>query len=143
MRMAALLLHQACEHLYQCVSWTLTLHGRRTHNLDELRAFAESRSERLKTVWPRSSRFERRCFAQLRRAYVDARYEASFPIAEREIAWAAERVSMLFRRVGNLCREHLAALRSSFVDEPFEGCQQGPAAGRLPAHGAALSRMSS
>jgi hypothetical protein len=25
--MAALLLHQACEHLYQCVLWSLTLHG--------------------------------------------------------------------------------------------------------------------
>lgn len=113
MRMAALLLHQACEHLYQCVSWTLTLHGRRTHNLDELRAFAESASERLKAIWPRTSRFEKRCFAQLRRAYVDARYAAAFPVANREIDWAAERVSILFRRVGNLCRGHLSVLQAS------------------------------
>ncbi len=47
MRMAALLLHQACEHLYQCLTWTLKLHGRRTHSLDELRGLAEAEHEKL------------------------------------------------------------------------------------------------
>lgn len=117
MRMAALLLHQACEHLYQCISWTLTLHGRRTHNLDELRAFAEGQCETLRSIWPRTCRFERRCFAQIRRAYVDARYEAAFPVSAREIEWILERLAMLYRRVGSLCRAHLSALRASSVDE--------------------------
>ena len=116
MRMAALLLHQACEHLYQCVSWTLTLHGRRTHNLDELRAFAEGQCETLRRIWPRVSRFERRCFAQIRRAYVDARYEAAFPVSTREIEWTLERATMLYRQVGRLCREHLSNLKSSATE---------------------------
>ena len=115
MRMAAFLLHQACEHLYQCVCWTLTLHGRRTHDLDELRAFAEGQCETLRSIWPRTCRFERRCFAQIRRAYVDARYEVAFPASEREIEWIMERLTMLYRRVGSLCRAHLSALRASSV----------------------------
>ncbi len=115
MRMAALLLHQACEHLYQCLTWTLKLHGRRTHSLDELRGLAEAEHERLRTIWPRTNRFERRCFAQIRRAYVEARYEASFPMTPREIGWAMERTIMLMRRVGSLCREYLSALQSSSI----------------------------
>ena len=115
MRMAALLLHQACEHLYQCVFWTVMLHGRRTHSLDELRGLAEGLDERLRSVWPRTSRFERRCFAQVRRAYVEARYEPSFPITAREIGWMMERVAMLYRRVGNFCRGHLSGLQASSV----------------------------
>jgi HEPN domain-containing protein len=54
--MAALLLHQACEHLYQCVLWSLTLHGPRTHALDELRESAEALDIRLREAWPRETR---------------------------------------------------------------------------------------
>ena len=40
--MAALLLHQACEHLYQCVLWTFAPHGGRSHALDELRVLGRA-----------------------------------------------------------------------------------------------------
>lgn len=119
LRMAAFLLHQTCEHLYQCVSWTLTLHGRRTHDLEELRAFAEEKREGLRGIWPRADRFERRCFALIRRAYVEARYEATFAVSANEIAWATERAAMLFRCVGSLCRDYLCTLRSSSVEEHY------------------------
>jgi HEPN domain-containing protein len=105
--MAAALLHQACEHLYQCVTWTLTLHGRRTHALDELRGLAETQDPRLCTIWPRTDRFERRCFARIRRAYVEARYAPSFTIRTDELAWAMERTVLLHGQVGQLCRERL------------------------------------
>lgn len=117
LRMAALLLHQTCEHLYQCMSWTFTLGGRRTHNLDELRALAEDKNDDLRTIWPRTNRFEKRCFALIRRAYTDARYETTFTVAHDEIAWALSRVTMLFSRVGALCREHLSVLQSVSVAE--------------------------
>ncbi|WP_459661647.1 HEPN domain-containing protein, partial [Novosphingobium sp. 11B] len=66
--MAALLLHQACEHSYQCLLWSLTLHGPRTHALDELRESAEMLVGSLREAWPRETPFERRAFGCIRRA---------------------------------------------------------------------------
>lgn len=107
--MAALLLHQACEHLYQCVSWSLTLHGPRTHALDELREAAEALDARLGGAWPRQSPFERRAFGCIRRAYVEVRYGHSYRITEQEMAWSMERAAVLHVLTSTLCRERLRA----------------------------------
>ncbi|WBO24496.1 HEPN domain-containing protein [Sphingomonas abietis] len=109
--MAALLLHQACEHLYQCVLYTVTLHGRRTHALHELRDLAEQRDNRLRAAWPGNTRFERRAFGCIRRAYVEARYGDHYRIAADELAWAIERVEALLMAVASICAEHLGALQ--------------------------------
>ena len=108
--MAALLLHQACEHFYQCVLWSLTLHGPRTHALDELREAAEALDARLCSAWPRESRFERRAFGCIRRAYVEARYGRSYRISPQELAWAFARVEILGERVACVCADYQAML---------------------------------
>jgi HEPN domain-containing protein len=108
--MASLLLHQACEHFYQCVLWSLTLHGPRTHALDELREAAEALDARLCSAWPRKSRFERRAFGCIRRAYVEARYGRSYRISPQELAWAFMRVEILAERVACVCADHQALL---------------------------------
>ncbi|MBO9581121.1 MAG: HEPN domain-containing protein [Sphingobium sp.] len=108
--MAALMLHQACERLYHCVLWTLTLHSRRTHALDELRDFAEQQDERLRDIWTGETRFERRVFSRIRRAYVEARYSDHFRITADELTWALGRVDVLARRVIWVCADHLASL---------------------------------
>jgi len=105
--MAALLLHQACEHLYQCLLRSLTLHGPRTHALDELRQAAEAVAPCLRSVWPRTSRFERRAFGCIRRAYVEVRYGHGYRISSEELAWAMERVAMLQRLVRDVCVKRL------------------------------------
>ena len=105
--MAALLLHQACEHLYQCVLWTITLHGPRTHALDELRERAEALEPSLSIAWPRATPFERRVFGCIRRAYVEVRYDHSYRIGSDELAWAMERVVLLHDLTERLCRERL------------------------------------
>lgn len=119
--MAALLLHQACEHLYQCVLWTFTLHGRRSHALDELRALAEQQDARLVDAWPRATRSERRCFARLRRAYVEARYSAHYRIDAAEVAWVAERVELLRELVERVCGERCGPSTTA----PDRGGQHG------------------
>ncbi|QDC36025.1 HEPN domain-containing protein [Sphingobium fuliginis] len=108
--MAALLLHQACEHFYQCVLWSITLHGPRTHALDELREAAEALDARLCSAWPRVSRFERRAFGCIRRAYVEARYGRSYRISPQELAWAFARVEILAERAACVCADHQASL---------------------------------
>ena len=105
--MAALLLHQACEHLYQCIVWTITLHGPRTHALDQLRERAEGLDARLSIAWPRATPFERRAFGCIRRAYIEVRYGRSYRIGSDELAWAMERVALLYSLTERFCRERL------------------------------------
>ena len=101
--MSALLLHQACEHLYQCILWTLKLHGPRTHALDELRELAEALDTQLVEAWPRDTPFERRTFSCIRRAYVEARYGERYRIGDDELAWAMERITTLHALVARIC----------------------------------------
>ncbi|WP_263588873.1 DNA-binding protein [Sphingopyxis sp. GC21] len=106
--MAALQLHQACELFYSCVSWSLTLYGLRTHELDDLRRAAEVLDERLFAAWPRTTYFERRAYNCIRRAYLEARYGHNYRITRSELEWAFERVVVLSQLVGEVCRARLA-----------------------------------
>lgn len=114
--MAALLLHQACEHFYQCIMWSLTLHGRRTHALDELREVAEAQDERLCSAWPRNTPFERHAFSCIRRAYIEVRYGRNYRISSEELFWAMERAVQLKQLVQIVCRERLDAIPSEDVE---------------------------
>lgn len=111
--MAALMLHQACEHFYLCVVRSISLHAPRTHALDELREAAEALDPRLSSAWPRDSRFERRAFGCIRRAYVEARYGRSYRISDEELAWAFAQVEILQERVASACADHQASLAVS------------------------------
>ncbi|SHM72704.1 HEPN domain-containing protein [Sphingobium sp. YR657] len=110
MRMAALLLHQSCEHLYQSILWSFTLHGPRTHALDELREAAESLAPNLRAAWPREDRHQRRAFGCIRRAYVEARYKRSYRITPAELVWALERGEALKQLTAQSWRDHYASL---------------------------------
>jgi HEPN domain-containing protein len=110
MRMAALLLHQACEHLYQSILWSFTLHGPRTHALDELREAAEGLAPDLHAAWPREDRHQRRAFGCIRRAYVEARYERSYRIMPAELVWALERGEALKQLTAQSWRDHDASI---------------------------------
>ena len=111
--MAALLLHQACEHFYLSVLWSISLHAPRTHALDELREAAEALDPRLCSAWPRDSRFERRAFGCIRRAYVEARYGRSYRISGEELSWAFARAEILQDRAASACADHQASLAAS------------------------------
>jgi len=95
LREAAFQYHQAAERLYHCALLVLSLHSPKSHRLSLLRAQAEALAPSLIEAWPRSSRFERRAFELLRRAYVEARYSPHFRVSEEELAWIADRVEVL------------------------------------------------
>jgi hypothetical protein len=61
-------------------------------------------------AWPRGSRFEKRCWELLRRAYVEARFSKHYAITAEELAWLAERISDLQGRVERACRAYLATI---------------------------------
>ena len=88
---AAFLLHQAAEHLYNCLILTLTLYTPKSHNLVRLRNLAEPLDPRLTDIWPTDTKFQKRCFELLRGAYIKARYSEhyriSLPTSERTHQW--------------------------------------------------------
>jgi len=70
----------------------------------------EAFEPRLKEVWPRTTKFERRCYELLREAYVKARYSRDYRISDEQLAWLASRVELLQRLVRELCEVRIADL---------------------------------
>ena len=109
-KVAAFQLHQATERFYHCLFLVRTLYSPKTHNLNQLRQLAEDIEPRLKGIWPRETKFERRCYELLREAYVKARYSRHYRISPEQLEWLAERVELLQRTVRELCEERISSL---------------------------------
>jgi predicted nucleotidyltransferase/HEPN domain-containing protein len=107
---AAFQLHQATERFYHCLFLVRTLYSPKTHNLNQLRQLAESLEPRLKEVWPRTTKFERRCYELLRDAYVKARYSRQYRISDEQLAWLSSRVELLQSLVRELCEARISEL---------------------------------
>jgi predicted nucleotidyltransferase/HEPN domain-containing protein len=107
---AAFQLHQATERFYHCLFLVRTLYSPKTHNLNQLRQLAEAMEPRLKEVWPRSTKFERRCYELLREAYVKARYSRHYRISGEQLSWLSERVGLLQQIVRELCEARITEL---------------------------------
>ncbi|EYR82469.1 HEPN domain-containing protein [Shinella sp. DD12] len=105
---AAFDLHQTVERLYHCVLTVLTLYSPKSHKLTFLRSQAERIAPQLIEVWPRDTRFAKRCFTRLDRAYVGARYSPAYEITSEELAWLVDRVKALQETVAAICAERLA-----------------------------------
>ena len=105
---AAFDLHQTAERLYHCVLLTLTLYSPKSHKLNFLRAQAEPLVHELIAVWPRDTKFARRCFELLQQAYVNARYSPHYKITPEELDWLADRVLLLQKTVRDVCERRLA-----------------------------------
>ena len=109
-KVAAFELHQAAERFYHCVLLTETLYSTKSHNLNFLRGQAERVAPELIPAWPRGSRFEKRCWELLKRAYVEARFSKHYAVTAEELAWLSERIEDLQARVEAACMEYLAAI---------------------------------
>lgn len=105
---AAFFLHQTIERLYHCVLQVITLYSPKSHRLSVLRSHAERVEPRLVEAWPRGKKFDRRCFNNIDRAYVEARYSAKYSIADEELAWVVQQVILLESIVRAVCMERLA-----------------------------------
>lgn len=114
---AAFELHQAAEHLYNCALLVLTLYTPKSHNLVRLRNLAEPLDPRLATIWPTTSKFEKRCFELLRAAYIKSRYSRHYKITPEELDWLGERVSALKAAVEAVSKERLAELEMRVAAE--------------------------
>lgn len=104
-------LHQAAERFYHCALLTMTLYSTKSHNLNFLRGQAERVAPELIPAWPRGSRFEKRCWELLRRAYVEARFSKNYAITAQELDWLAARIGDLQTRVEQTCRAYLETIK--------------------------------
>ena len=80
------------------------------HNLNFLRAQAERVAPELIPAWPRGTRFEKRSWELLRRAYVEARFSSEYAITPEELAWLVERVADLQARVERSAQAYLSSI---------------------------------
>jgi uncharacterized protein len=108
---AAFNLHQATERAYICFLLVRTLYFPRSHNIKFLRSLAEGNEPRLIEAWPRATREERRRFEQLKRAYVEARYSASYEISEADLSALSASVHRLRDLVSTVSAERIDVLR--------------------------------
>ncbi len=104
---AAFLLHQAAERFYHCILLILALYSPKSHKLTFLRSHAERIAPQLIAVWPRDTKFAKRCFTRLDRAYIDARYSQHYEITGEELAWLVDRVTALQEAVDTICAKRL------------------------------------
>lgn len=105
--LAAFNFHQATERFYHCIFLVRTLWSPKSHNLNRLRDMAEELEPALKSVWPRQTRFEKRCYSLLRDAYVKARYSAAYRVTNEELDWIAARVAQLQEAVRIACHARI------------------------------------
>ncbi len=110
---AAFNLHQATERAYICFLLVRTLYFPRSHNIKFLRSLAEDSEPRLIEAWPRATRPDRRRFELVKRAYVEARYSASYEISVEDLEAIAVSVRRLRDIVEEVCSERIEALREA------------------------------
>jgi HEPN domain-containing protein len=110
---AAFNLHQAVETAYACFLLVRTLYFPRSHNIKFLRSLAEDNEPRLIEAWPRATKLDRRRFELLKRAYVEARYSASYVIGPEDLEALTQSVRRLRDIVEEVSRERLEELRAA------------------------------
>ncbi|WP_439603867.1 HEPN domain-containing protein [Shinella sp.] len=110
---AAFLLHQTAERLYICFLLVRTLYFPRSHNIKFLRSLAEDKEPRLVEVWPRATKADRARFERLKRAYVEARYSASYAITSEDLDALAASIKRLREVVAAVCGERLVELKAA------------------------------
>ena len=111
-RKAAFNLHQAVEATYACLLLVHTFYFPRSHNIKFLRSLAEDVDTGLVEAWPRESRFDRRRFELLKRAYVEARYSDQYDASVEDLEWLMARARRLRDLVADLCGLRIAALKA-------------------------------
>ncbi|WP_206245218.1 HEPN domain-containing protein [Novosphingobium terrae] len=108
---AAFTLHQAAERAYNCFLLVRTHYVPRSHNLKFLRSLAEDKEPRLIDAWPRATKLDRRRFELTKRAYVEARYSASFEVGSDDLDAITGAVRSLRDTVEAVSRDWLDGLR--------------------------------
>ncbi len=103
-------LHQATERYYHTLLLTLTNYRPKTHDLKRLHLLTIQYAPKIEAIFPQNTKFNRRSFSRLQRAYIDARYSENYEVTEEELNWLAEQTEQLKQTVEKHCLTHIASL---------------------------------
>ena len=106
-RIASFDLHQASENYYYAIRLSFTLRNNKQHNLSKLSSSTKYYSDDLKTVFPQDTTEEKRLFALLKAAYVDARYNPHFVVTKEDIEALIPKVERLRDITERICEERI------------------------------------
>jgi len=106
-KMSSFNLHQACENYYYAIRLSFTLRNNKQHNLSKLSVSVKKYSDDLKTVFPQDTPEEKRLFALLKAAYVDARYNPHFVVMKEDIDKLIPKVELLRDITERICGEQI------------------------------------
>jgi len=101
-------LHQTAERLYTTVLLVFTDYKPKAHNLARLYRYSKGFSKELAMVFPRNTKEERHLFEQLKKGYVEARYDPDFSISKEDLTTLIERVRQMQAITEKICKAHLA-----------------------------------
>ena len=102
-------LHQVTECLIKAVALVYNLYGHKEHDLEFLLNKSKCYTLELIKVFPRDTEEEKRLFALLRRAYLEARYnKKNFVVTKEDIDALIPKIEQLKRVVENVCTERIA-----------------------------------
>jgi uncharacterized protein len=110
---AAFQLHQTTERYFATLLLVASNYRPKTHNLKLLRSIAIQLDIRMASIFPQDTRYSRRCFDLLKRAYIDSRYSEHYKVTEEELSWLADQVMLLKQEVESICVAHIEALGNS------------------------------
>lgn len=100
---ASFYLHQACENYYTAIRLTFTLRSNKQHNLSKLSGSTKRYSDDLRAVFPQDTPEEKRLFALIKAAYVDARYNPKFLVTKEDIDALIPKVELLRDITKRIC----------------------------------------
>ncbi|MDW6094357.1 HEPN domain-containing protein [Vibrio rhizosphaerae] len=100
---AAFELHQSTERFLACVLLTCTNYLPKSHNIEKLSKLCTQIEPEFKTIFPLDSKFQRRSFRRLQRAYIEARYSEHYEITAEELAYLEGKVLQLKAVVERVC----------------------------------------
>lgn len=106
---AIFLLHQTAENFIKTIPLVYALYGHKEHDLEFLLNKSKCYTLELIKVFPRDTEEEKRLFALLRRAYLEARYnKKNFFVTKEDIDALIPKIEQLKRVVENVCRDRMA-----------------------------------
>ncbi|MHC4153724.1 MAG: HEPN domain-containing protein [Planctomycetota bacterium] len=104
---AAFQLHQATERVYIAVLLVFTGYRPNTHDIEKMGRKAAGFNPEFLKVFPRATAEQEGAFKLLKKAYVDARYKASYRITKKQLEYLGKRVKLLQRLTKTICRKKI------------------------------------
>ena len=118
--MASFMLHQTVENLYHTITLVFTLDKKKEHDLKELRSCTTCHHPELVTIFPDETEEDERLFELLRRAYVEARYNAKFEVTKEDLDVLEPYVKNFMNLVEKICTDEIAAISARTEAEDRE-----------------------